>query len=81
MRPDEKNEIHLSQLKAFTLEKKPIRFAYEFYADALNSNGEQERAEQFYKLELNKYPRSLYSKSTINRAVETTIKTNLATAV
>ena len=65
VRPDEKNEIHLSQLKAFTLEKKPIRFAYEFYADALNSSGEQERAKQYYKLEFNKYPESVYSKSKV----------------
>ena len=34
VRPDEKNEIHLSQLKAFALDKEPIRFASEFYADA-----------------------------------------------
>ena len=65
VRFDKKNEIHLSQLKAFALDKEPIRFSSEFYADALNSNGEQERAEQFYKLEFNKYPRSLYSKSKV----------------
>ena len=65
VRFDKKNEIHLSQLKAFALDKEPIRFASEFYADALSFNGEQERAKQFYKLEFNKYPEALYSKSKV----------------